>query len=102
MFNPEIYIQFSAPCSECNKGGTGVHVRFFKSEMFNITETSRNIFLDKGDGYNKCWKCKKAPEVGEIWGLTVSHKKRNRIFCPECSEFIGKRIAEITKKSHLN
>ena len=69
-----------------------IDIKQFKKDMFPITETTLRIWNDK----KCCWKCKKKPQIGERWGMSINYNERNRLFCPICAEYVEK---EIEKKS---
>jgi hypothetical protein len=92
LYNPEKVIAYKKPCSKCGAGGKVVSIRYFKKFWYKITESTKRIIDAKRSGWNCCWFCKKRTVVGETWGGTISHKKRNRLFCPECSDFIESKL----------
>ena len=91
-YDPEVRVMFKSPCSKCGAGGRSVLIRYFKKLMFTMTEQAVRIFSRKSAGHNCCWKCKEKPEVSQVWGLVISNKERNRIFCPACSVFIQDKL----------
>ena len=65
-----------------------IDIESFRKEMFAITDSTLMIWNNK----KCCWRCKKKPEVGENWGISINNGEKNRIFCPECAEFIENEL----------
>lgn len=73
-------------------------IKNFGAGRLDITESTIGIWRDKTNGNNKCYGCKKKPEVGEKWGLAIMKKGVNRMFCPKCSVDVDKQINKQKKK----
>ena len=65
-----------------------INIKSFRKEMFPITEIIVRIWNNK----KCCWLCKKKPKIKELWGISINYDEKNRMYCPECAEFIEKQL----------
>ena len=77
-----------AKCDKCGSGKRTIDISHFRKGMFAITESTLRIW----NGKKRCWVCKKLPNVGEKWGMSTNNSERNRLYCPECSEIIERKL----------
>lgn len=75
-------------CSCGNKvGGRSIRIQQFAEFDFKLTQRTVDIWKNKS-----CWKCKAKPVVDQEWSMSINVGERNRLFCPDCTEFIKKQL----------
>jgi len=79
-----------AKCEHCGSGRKVINIKDFKKNFCIIASSTIQIW----NGRKKCWICKKQPEVGEWWSISINIGERNRLYCPECSEIVERRLSE--------
>ena len=74
-----------------------IDIAIFRKKMFTITNNTIRIWNDK----KRCWRCKKKPKIGEIWGISINNREKNRIFCPGCAELVGNELKSYKLRIYL-
>lgn len=70
-----------------------MNITAWEKELFAITPKMTNIFSKSN---KRCWKCKNKPIIsGELWGLSINKGEKNRLFCPECSNYIQQELDKV-------
>ncbi len=80
-----------AKCDKCGGGRRIININQFKKEFTTVAESALRIW----NGKTKCCVCKKQPEVGEKWGISINNGEKNHLYCPTCSELIEKTLAAV-------
>ena len=85
-----------ATCIHCGAGKRYAHI-----DSFNKSFVVVNASIVKSWAKKSCWLCKKSPEIGEQWALSISSKDKNRIWCPKCAAEVELRFKEASEKEKI-
>lgn len=86
-----------ATCVHCGSGKRVAQIDSFKKDFVVV-----NASIVKSWAKKSCWLCKKPPEVGEQWALSISNEDKNRLWCPKCAKDVELKFLEASEREKIS
>ena len=83
--NVDKVVTLKEGCPHCKRGYRRIHIKAFVKDLCVVSNAVLKMWSHRK---RCCWKCKAKPQIGETWGMTLSYKEANRLFCPRCSDWL--------------